>query len=48
MWNYADSLAVERHCPVTVMISPSDLEANPHADELLEVLNKWEKVRESE
>ena len=48
MWNFADSLAVERHCPVAVMISPSDLEANPHADELLEVLNKWEKVRESE
>lgn len=48
MWNFADSLAVERHCPVTIQFSLTSLAANPHADELLAVLKKWEQARETE
>lgn len=47
MWNFADSLAAEWHCPVTIQFSFSALESNPHADELLAVLKKWEEYREN-
>ena len=45
MWNFADSLAAEWHCPVTIQFSFKALEANPQADELLAVLKKWEEYR---
>ena len=48
MWNFADSLAAEWHCPVTIQFSFQSLESNPHADELLAVLKKWEEYREKE
>lgn len=48
MWNFADSLAAEWHCPVTIQFSFQALESNPHADELLAVLKKWEEYREKE
>jgi hypothetical protein len=48
MWNFADSLAAEWHCPVTIQFSFSALESTPHADELLAVLKKWEEYRENE
>jgi hypothetical protein len=48
MWNFADSLAAEWHCPVTIQFSLQALESNPHADELLAVLKKWEEFREKE
>lgn len=48
MWNFADSLAAEWHCPVTIQFSIKALEANPHADELLATLKKWEEYREAE
>lgn len=45
MWNYGDSLAVECGCPVTVQLNAGDLSKNPHSNELLEVLKKWENKR---
>lgn len=48
MWNFADSLAAEWNCPVTIQFSLQALESNPHADELLAVLKKWEEFREKE
>ena len=48
MWDFADGKAAEWHCPVTIQFSFKALEANPHADELLAVLKKWEEFRENE
>ena len=48
MWDFADSKAAEWHCPVTIQFSLKALESNPHADELLAVLRKWEEYREKE
>ncbi len=48
MWDFAESKAAERHCPVTIQFSLKALESNPHADELLAVLKKWEEYREKE
>ena len=48
MWDFADSLAAEWHCPVAIQFSFQSLESNPHADELLAVLKKWEEYREKE
>ena len=48
MWDFAESKAAEWHCPVTIQFSFQALEANPHADELLAVLKKWEEYRENE
>jgi len=45
MWDFADSLAVERGCPVTVQLNARDLSKNPQADGLLKVLKKWEDKR---
>ena len=47
MWDFAESKAAEWHCPVTIQFSFKALEANPHADELLAVLKKWEEYREA-
>ena len=47
MWDFGESKAVEHHCPVTVQMYLNRLEKNPHADELLEVLKKWEDYRRS-
>ena len=46
MWDFADGKAAEWHCPVTIQFSFKALESNPHADELLAVLKKWEEYRE--
>ena len=46
MWNYADSLAAEWNCPVAIQFSFQALESNPRAEELLQVLKKWEQFRE--
>ena len=46
MWDFAESKAAEWHCPVTIQFSFKALESNPHADELLAVLKKWEEYRE--
>jgi hypothetical protein len=48
MWDFAESKAAEWHCPVTIQFSFKALESNPHADELLAVLKKWEEFREKE
>lgn len=48
MWDFADSLAFERKCPVTIQFSFKNLAANPRADELLSVLRKWEERREAD
>ena len=48
MWDFAESKAAEWHCPVTIQFSFKALESNPHADELLAVLKKWEEYREKE
>ena len=48
MWDFADGKAAEWHCPVTIQFSFKALESNPHADELLAVLKKWEEYREAE
>ena len=48
MWDFADSLAAEWHCPVAIQFSFQSLESNPQADGLLEVLKKWEEYREKE
>ena len=45
MWDFAESKAVEWNCPVTVQFYLDALESNPHADELLAVLKKWEDYR---
>jgi hypothetical protein len=45
MWDFAESKAAERNCPVTIQFSFESLESNPHADELLAVLKKWEEYR---
>ena len=45
MWDFAESKALEYACPVTVQMNPVRLKANPHADELLGVLKKWEDIR---
>ena len=47
MWDFADGKAAEWHCPVTIQFSFKALAANPHADELLAVLKKWEEYREN-
>ena len=46
MWDFADGKAAEWNCPVTIQFSFKALESNPHADELLAVLKKWEDYRE--
>ncbi|MBR5660289.1 MAG: hypothetical protein IKW99_01925 [Bacteroidales bacterium] len=46
MWDFAESKAAEWNCPVTIQFSFKALESNPHADELLAVLKKWEEYRE--
>ena len=48
MWDFAESKAAEWHCPVSIQFSFKALAANPHADELLSVLKKWEEYREKE
>ena len=48
MWDFAESKAAEWHCPVTIQFSFKALASNPHADELLAVLKKWEEYREKE
>ena len=48
MWDFAESKAAEWHCPVTIQFYLKALEDNPHADELLAVLKKWEEYRERE
>ena len=48
MWDFAESKAAEWHCPVSIQFSFKALAANPHADELLAVLKKWEEYREKE
>ena len=48
MWDFADGKAAEWHCPVAIQFSFKALESNPHADELLAVLKKWEEYREAE
>ena len=45
MWDFAESKAAEWNCPVTVQFSLEALKSNPHADELLAVLKKWEDYR---
>lgn len=45
MWDFGESKAAENNCPVTVQMYLNRLEKNPHADELLEVLKKWEDYR---
>ncbi len=45
MWDFAEEKAVECGCPVTVQLNAHDLGRNAHADELLDVLKKWEDVR---
>ena len=47
MWDFAESKAAEWHCPVTIQFSFKALASNPHADELLAVLKKWEEYREA-
>ena len=45
MWDFAESKAVEYDCPVTVQMDLDRLKRNPHSEELLEVLKKWEDYR---
>lgn len=45
MWDFAESKAIEYNCPVTVQMDLDRLKKNPHSEDLLEVLKKWEDYR---
>jgi hypothetical protein len=46
MWEFGTSRAAAWDCPVTVLFSLADVERNPRSDDLLEVMRRWEDVRE--
>ena len=48
MWDFGESKAVECGCPVAVLFNLNDLKNNPHAEELLQVIHKWEDYRRAQ
>ena len=45
MWEYGTSKAAACDCPATIQMAPSRIFAHPRADDLLNVMRRWEDVR---
>lgn len=45
MWEFGESKAVECNCPVAIMFNLEDFKKNPYAEELLQIVHKWEDYR---
>ncbi|MBO5751648.1 MAG: hypothetical protein J6R80_04520, partial [Kiritimatiellae bacterium] len=46
MWEYGTSKAASWDAPVSVQMAIPELEAHPRTDDILEVMRRWEDVRE--
>ena len=46
MWEFGTSRAAAWDCPATVSFSLADMKRHPRRDDLLEVMRRWEDVRE--
>ncbi len=47
MYEFGTSRAAAWDCPVTMMEKMADFKAHPRTDDILEVLRRWEKVRQT-
>lgn len=47
MWEFGTSRAAAWDCPATIMMDPQSFRKHPRAKDLLEVLHRWEEVRDN-
>ena len=45
MWEFGTSKAASWDCPISIQMSPSNFGQHPRADDLIEVIRRWEDVR---
>ncbi|NLD88701.1 MAG: hypothetical protein GX633_10670 [Clostridiales bacterium] len=48
MYEYGTSRAAAWNCPVSVMVRPEVMNAHPRIDDILEVIHRWEDVRDKD
>ena len=46
MWEFGTSRAAAWDCPISIQMNPDRIKAHPRGDDLMEVIRRWEDVRE--